>query len=63
MENKDYAIFFFFWGGGGVANKVYYGLCEIGEFGYLMKQPLSEPFGDTIRSNFLPLGKNVEWRV
>ena len=47
---------FFFCGGGG-ANKVYYGLCEIGEFGYLMKQPLSEPLETPLEMKFFTPGK------
>ena len=64
MENKDYAIFYFFLGGGGVANKVYYGLCEIGEFGYLMKQPLSESLETPLDEIFYPWEKtwNGEFR-
>ena len=63
MENKDYAIFFFL-GGGGVAKKVYYGLCEIGEFGYLMKQPLSESLETPLDEIFYPWEKtwNGEFR-
>ena len=61
MKNKDYAIFFF--GGGGV-NTVYYGLCEIGEFGYLMKQALSEPLETPLDEIFYPWEKtwNGEFR-
>ena len=61
MENKDYA---FFWGGEGVAKKVYYGLCEIGEFGYLMKQPLSESLETPLEKIFYPWEKtwNGEFR-
>ena len=56
---------FFFGGGGGVvANKVYYGLCEIGEFGYLMKQPLSELLETPLDEIFYPWEKtwNGEFR-
>ena len=55
--------FFFLGGGGGLANKVYYGLCEIGEFGYRMKQPLSESLEIPLDEIFYPWEKSVEWRV
>ena len=48
-------------GGGGV-NKVHYGLCEIGEFGYryLRKQPLSELLETPLDEIFYPWEKTRE---
>ena len=63
LKWKTKIMKFFFWGGGG-ANKVYYGLCEIGEFGYLMKQPLSESLETPLDEIFYPWEKtwNGEFR-
>ena len=51
-------------GGGGAGgrglNKVHYGQCENGEFGYLRKQPLSEPLETPLDEMFYPWGKKRE---